>query len=119
MALPSSGPLSISQIRDEEVNNGGFASSYSLRQLSANAGKSTPDSISEFYGYAAGDADFLLSLDAANGSSYGGSGTTWYDISGKGNNATLTKAQSGHLPTPVAGIDTFWGFFFPSVPCEL
>jgi hypothetical protein len=35
------------------------------------------------------------------------------------NNATLTKAQSGHLPTPVAGIDTFWGFFFPSVPCEL
>jgi hypothetical protein len=53
MALPSSGPLSISQIRDEEVNNGGFASSYSLRQLSANAGKSTPDSISEFYGYAA------------------------------------------------------------------
>jgi len=53
MALPSSGPLSISQIRDEEVNNGGFASSYSLRQLSANAGKSTADSISEFYGYSA------------------------------------------------------------------
>lgn len=51
MALPSSGPLSISQIRNEEVNNGGFASTYSLRQLSANAGKSTPDAISEFYGY--------------------------------------------------------------------
>ena len=94
MPLPSSGPLSISQIRNEEVNNGGFASTYSLRQLSANAGKSTPDSISEFYGYAAGDADFLLSLDAANGSSYGGSGTTWYDISGKGNNATLTNRSS-------------------------
>lgn len=35
------------------------------------------------------------------------------------NNATLTKAQSGHLPTPVAGVDTMFGFFFPSVPCEL
>lgn len=53
MALPSSGQLSISQIRDEQVNNGGFASSYSLRQLSANAGFSTSDSISEFYGYSA------------------------------------------------------------------
>lgn len=51
MALPSSGQLSISQIRNEQVNNGGFASSYSLRQLSNNAGKSTPDAISEFYGY--------------------------------------------------------------------
>ena len=53
MPLPSSGPLSISAIRNEEVNNGGFASSYSLRQLSAWAGFSTPDSISEFYGYSA------------------------------------------------------------------
>lgn len=36
------------------------------------------------------------------------------------NNATLTKAQSGHLPTPVAGVNTWLGgFFFPSVPCEL
>lgn len=53
MALPSSGPLSISQIRDEEVNNGGFASTYSLYQLSINAGKASPDAISEFYGYSA------------------------------------------------------------------
>jgi hypothetical protein len=53
MALPSSGPLSISAIRDEEVNNGGFASTYSLYQLSINAGKASPDAISEFYGYSA------------------------------------------------------------------
>lgn len=51
MALPSSGQLSIADIRNEQVNNGGFASTYSLRQLSSNAGKSTPDAISEFYGY--------------------------------------------------------------------
>lgn len=46
MALPSSGPLSINQIRNELNTSNG-----SLRFLSARAGKSTPDSISEFYGY--------------------------------------------------------------------
>jgi hypothetical protein len=44
--IPSSGPISISQISQELVYG-----SYSLRALSANAGKSTPDSMSEFYGY--------------------------------------------------------------------
>jgi hypothetical protein len=51
MALPSAGnSISISQIRNELIANG---SSYSLRQLSAWAGKSTPDAMSEFYGYSA------------------------------------------------------------------
>jgi hypothetical protein len=53
MALPGSGPLSLGQIRDEQVTYGGFSSTYSLRQLSSNAGKTTPDSVSEFYGYSA------------------------------------------------------------------
>lgn len=48
MALPSSGPLSIGQIRTELGSSSG-----SLRTLSAAAGKSTPDAISEFYGYSA------------------------------------------------------------------
>ena len=48
MALPTSGPLSISAIRTELGSSSG-----SLRTLSAAAGKSTPDSISEFYGYSA------------------------------------------------------------------
>ena len=65
MALPSSGPLSISEIRNEEVNNGGFASTYSLRQLSANAGKSSPDSISEFYGYSAAPGAVYLYFNAS------------------------------------------------------
>ena len=46
MALPSSGPISISQIK-AELGSG----SNSLRALSAAAGKSTPDAMSEFYGY--------------------------------------------------------------------
>ena len=47
MALQSSGAISISQIRTELGS-----SSYSLRTLSAAAGKGTPDAMSEFYGYA-------------------------------------------------------------------
>jgi len=33
----------------------------------------------------------VLALDAANHKSYPGSGTTWYDLSGNGNNGTLTN----------------------------
>jgi hypothetical protein len=47
MALQSSGAISISQIQAE------IGGSYSLRALSAAAGKSTPDAMSEFYGYSA------------------------------------------------------------------
>lgn len=56
MSLQSSGPISISDIRNEQVNYGGFGSTYSLRTLSSNAGKGTPDAMSEFYGYNAAPA---------------------------------------------------------------
>jgi len=46
MALPSSGQLSINQIRNEIGTSNG-----SLRYLSSLAGFSTPDAISDFYGY--------------------------------------------------------------------
>ncbi len=49
MALPPSGPISISQIRTELGSSSG-----SLRALSSLAGFSTPDSMSEFYGYSSG-----------------------------------------------------------------
>ena len=45
-ALPSAGPISISQIRQELLTNDG-----SLRALSSRASKGTPDSMSEFRGY--------------------------------------------------------------------
>jgi len=44
MALPSSGAISISQIRTELGTSSG-----SLRTLSSLAGKTTPDAMSEFY----------------------------------------------------------------------
>jgi len=48
MALPSSGPLSINDIRVELQQS---QANSSLRSLSNLAGFSTPDAISEFYGY--------------------------------------------------------------------
>lgn len=46
MPLPSSGQLSFSAIKDETSS-----STFSLRDMSAIAGFSTPDAVSEFYGY--------------------------------------------------------------------
>ena len=49
MTLQSSGTISISQIKSELGS-----SSNSLRTLSAAAGKSAPDGLTEFYGYSSG-----------------------------------------------------------------
>jgi hypothetical protein len=51
MALPTSGPLTFSQIG--AALSPPASAPYSLRAMSATAGKSTPDSVSEFYGYSA------------------------------------------------------------------
>jgi hypothetical protein len=48
MALPSTGPLSLENIGQEL----GSFPPYSLRNMSEVAGKSTPDAVSEFYGFA-------------------------------------------------------------------
>lgn len=56
MALPSSGPLSFSAIAGEL---GVSLSNVSLRNMSATAGFSTPDAVSEFYGYSALTYDYL------------------------------------------------------------
>ena len=50
MALQSSGAISIDNIRTEL---GQAQANSSLRSLSSLAGKSTPDAMSEFYGYSA------------------------------------------------------------------
>jgi len=56
MPLQSSGSISMSQIKTELLTVAESnipATNYGLRVLSSTAGKSTPDSISEFYGYSA------------------------------------------------------------------
>jgi hypothetical protein len=49
------------------------------------------------------DDGLVLALDAANTRSYGGSGTTWTDISYRGNNGTLTNGPTFEPGGPFAG----------------
>ena len=53
--------------------------------------------------------ELVLALDAANTKSYGGSGTTWIDISGKGNNATLTSMNGANFDSANGGSFIFDG----------
>ena len=39
----------------------------------------------------------VLHLDAANRKSYPGSGSTWYDLSGNGNNGTINSGVSYNI----------------------
>jgi hypothetical protein len=48
----------------------------------------------------------ILALDAANTKSYPGSGTTWFDLSGNGNNATL----DGNVNNPAWNSSGYWSF---------
>lgn len=59
MTLQSSGAISISQIKTELGS-----AANSLRDLSAAAGKATPDAMSEFYGYS---ASYTYSIIAYSG----------------------------------------------------
>ncbi len=62
MALQSSGAISISQIKTELGS-----ASNSLRTLSSLAGKSTPDAMSEFYGFSASTEFTFLAGDGQSG----------------------------------------------------
>jgi hypothetical protein len=96
MPLQSSGAISISQIRNEL--NPVYGSSYSLRQLSAWASKSTPDAMSEFYGYnASPPSTFTFSYT----NYVGENGTFEYRI-GQGSyiSTTISSTVSGIQITP-------------------
>lgn len=73
MALPSSGQITLAQIRDEV--SPGTTSNVSLRALSSAAGFSTPDTFSEFYGYSA----FTPPSIDYSGSPYSATGTGTVD----------------------------------------
>jgi hypothetical protein len=71
MALPTSGQLTLNDINVELGNSSG--SQASLRSMSSTAGFSTPDTVSEFYGYSAGDT-ITLSWSSYPGTNYNGWG---------------------------------------------
>jgi len=52
------------------------------------------------------DDGLVLYLDAANSKSYNGTGTTWFDLSGNGNNALL----NGNVNNPVWNPAGYWNF---------
>jgi hypothetical protein len=63
------------------------------------------------------NSGLVFYLDAANSSSYPGTGTTWYDLSGRGNHATLGNGASwvsagnrSHMSFD--GIDDFLSFVY-------
>lgn len=47
----------------------------------------------------------IMHLDAGNSSSYPGTGSTWYDISGNSNDATLTQVSSSGTPATYSSSD--------------
>jgi len=51
----------------------------------------------------------VLALDAADRNSYPGSGTTWTDLSGRGNNGTLTNMDGTNFNSANGGSLTFDG----------
>ena len=80
MPLQASGPISITDIRTELITT---STSYSLRALSAAAGKTSQDAMSEFYNYYhTVSADYLVI--AGGGSGGWGSGNSDYGGTGGG-----------------------------------
>lgn len=102
MALQSSGAISMCQIKTE-LNSG----SYSLRTLSSEAGKSTPDSMSEFYGYTGTGAYAYgcpqLIFDFSRTAYYSNSGTSIADLSGNSNNGTFSTGTGNGTAATVTG----------------
>jgi len=89
MALPTSGPLSFQDIATEL----GVNPPLSLAAMSTTAGFTAPFEVTDFYGYSGGGVitnGLVLYVDASNPASYPGTGTTWFDLSPNGYNATLS-----------------------------
>jgi hypothetical protein len=112
MPLPSSGTLSINQIRTELGTT-----NASLRQLSAIAGFSTSDSISEFYGYSNQgyvypQVPLINRFDFSANNYYSNSGSTIDDLSSYGWDGTfVTGTGNGTTATIDQYTSTYPGYF--------
>jgi hypothetical protein len=92
MALPASGPISFNNINTELSNASGTAISLNdtpvRKMFNINAGAID---LNTGRGLGVVSSNLEINLDAKNASSYGGSGTTWYDISGNSRNFSMTN----------------------------
>jgi hypothetical protein len=103
MPLQSSGAISVGQIRSELGSSSG-----SIRTLSAAAGKSTPDAMSEFYGYSASGGPYqygspFMLFDFSQSGSYSNSGSQISDLSGNGNHGVFVTGTGKGSPTTING----------------
>ena len=55
------------------------------------------------------ESGLVLALDAGNSKSYPGAGTTWTDLSGRGNTGTLTNMDGTNFNSANGGSLTFDG----------
>jgi len=114
MALQTGGQISINDIR---VELGQAQANSSLRSLSSLAGKSTPDAMSEFYGYSAVNYNFVYLVNAIAEDPTGacrleGEVIQVYFSGSGGNQAcpslSQTLYQDPSLTTPFYGENAFW-----------
>ena len=105
MPLQSSGPISISQIKTEVQG-----CDYSLRNLSSIAGKTSPDAMSEFYGYnkAYRFGNPQLIFDFQVNTQYSNSGSQINDLSGNNNHGTFVTGTGNGNPVTISGYT--WGY---------
>lgn len=89
MALQSSGEISIGNIRTEIGSSSG-----SLRTLSSAAGKSTPDAMSEFYGYSS-----LIAFSSSTSSTF----TQVCPFNGSNLSLNQTYYHNGTTSDPATG----------------
>ena len=114
MALQSSGEISIDDIRTEIGTTNG-----SLRSLSSTAGKSTPDAMSEFYGYShSGVYSDTFYYDSSSDPCPLGTATTIYwgssgdpytnNVTIYSNSSLTTNAPAGYYWSPITSYVNLW-----------
>lgn len=106
MALPSSGQLSLKDIGVELGITAG--NQASLRSMSSTAGKSTPDSVSDFYGYSSG---FSFTYGYSNSITTIRNTTKYIDFYQP---LTINSRQSGYTYTYSFTAQFFQGNYAPT-----
>ena len=101
MAITGSGEIKLRADVNNEIEGNNTDTDVSLRTLSASAGESVPDALSEFYGYTSaegvddGEMKWLVVAGGSGGGSNGGGGgagglrTSWGDTSGGGDRKSV------------------------------
>lgn len=121
MALPPSGPLFFSMIAAELQMQG---PNQSLRSMSAAAGFSAPDAVSEFYGYSGANYQILDLVPQPTSSSKGACAISGPDLitvymsgSGGGLNCSVAAGATLYTDSSLTTIFNGGNFYWKSQAC--